>query len=682
MAIWHDPLADTYEKPISDYAAGLGEYLDAVADEAWANNPLPSAFRLYRRREAEFGPLGAMSRLLGAVYPGGRENIERGFRALGAPDAAFAPRSKLLSKADANERGKDIGLAFDRDTPEEIVDLLMRRRREKLAAELVFKRSRLDEDRSGRALLSVLTEFAVSAADPLNVASAFLPVVGPARMAAWSARLGRGGAALGRGAIEGAVGAALVEPIVAANALEEDPDYTLGMSVANIAFGTALGGGLHWLGSRLRPARRSDPGPAPAAAPRDTPPADPGEAPRLPPSGDEPDVAQRTAEAVEALPREQREAMQRAGAAQLLQDRRIDVADLAPGVEQRLREEFAADSVGAARRKPPAVLEITLDALARAAARLGDLLQRALEGGAGRETLGAITPDAAAWVNAELRKVKGPFGADVDVAGFRHVVDAEALRHAWERHGPGAPAANRRPDEVPLSAEDLKRIADVIADPDTLGAQRGRGKRSAATLLATKRFDDGTLLVVEQVMTSAREIRFVTAYKLGRGGAGGSGGTMPRSPSPGDTAPQPVRPHSPPEGQQPVSNEARPERASTGAGDNIGVSPDPAKLEAWAERQQAPESDLHADFAAAERVEAAAAEARAARTPEQDLADLEQSWGKALGDEDRAAMKGDVAAVRDPELLEAARVVKALDDEGKAIEALAVCQAGGKPDGV
>lgn len=92
--------------------------------------------------------------------------------------------------------------------------------------------------------------FAAGAIDPINVASAFIPIVGEARYAAWLARAGeswlaRAGVRAYAGAIEGAVGAALVEPIVYAGAQAEQTRYGVADSFVNVMFGGVLGGGLH-----------------------------------------------------------------------------------------------------------------------------------------------------------------------------------------------------------------------------------------------------------------------------------------------------------------------------------------------------------------------------------------------------------------------------------------------------
>ncbi len=82
--------------------------------------------------------------------------------------------------------------------------------------------------------------------DPLNIASAFIPAVGPARAAAMAAKFGKSGSRAMKGAVDGAVGAAVLEPlIIGAAAAEQDQSYNLLDSFLNVAVGSALGSGLH-----------------------------------------------------------------------------------------------------------------------------------------------------------------------------------------------------------------------------------------------------------------------------------------------------------------------------------------------------------------------------------------------------------------------------------------------------
>lgn len=90
-------------------------------------------------------------------------------------------------------------------------------------------------------------------ADPLNVASAFIPVVRETRAASMIARAGesalsRAGTRAAIGTAEGFAGAAVLEaPTYALRTAMQD-DYGLTDSLLNMAFGTVAGGGLHAVG--------------------------------------------------------------------------------------------------------------------------------------------------------------------------------------------------------------------------------------------------------------------------------------------------------------------------------------------------------------------------------------------------------------------------------------------------
>lgn len=89
--------------------------------------------------------------------------------------------------------------------------------------------------------------FAGSMLDPLNIASAFIPGVGQARLGVQAAKLyGKNGGRFLVGAMDGAIGATAVEPLIIGQAyLEQDHDYGLMDSFLNVTIGSAMGGGLH-----------------------------------------------------------------------------------------------------------------------------------------------------------------------------------------------------------------------------------------------------------------------------------------------------------------------------------------------------------------------------------------------------------------------------------------------------
>lgn len=82
--------------------------------------------------------------------------------------------------------------------------------------------------------------------DPLNVASVFIPSVGAARFASLSARYGTSRSKIATGVVDGAIGAAVIEPVVIGAAIaEQDRDYGLMDSFMNVAVGAALGGSIN-----------------------------------------------------------------------------------------------------------------------------------------------------------------------------------------------------------------------------------------------------------------------------------------------------------------------------------------------------------------------------------------------------------------------------------------------------
>lgn len=95
-----------------------------------------------------------------------------------------------------------------------------------------------------------------SAIDPINIASAFVPIVREARLEAMLAKagssvLGRAGVRAQVGATEGVVGALMIEPFTYAMSQYEQMDYTPADSFMNVVFGGLLGGGLHMAGGAV-----------------------------------------------------------------------------------------------------------------------------------------------------------------------------------------------------------------------------------------------------------------------------------------------------------------------------------------------------------------------------------------------------------------------------------------------
>lgn len=151
-----------------------------------------------------------------------------------------AKPATILTREEANKKyGIPGKLEFDDETPEPVAEQLHR-----LNIEEIIRQDK--RRRSTAGIGADLTAGLVgSLADPIGVAASFIPVVGQARYAALAGRIGTTGARATTGAIEGTVGAAILEPLVYAGAQWESADYSAADSLMNLTFGGVMGGGLH-----------------------------------------------------------------------------------------------------------------------------------------------------------------------------------------------------------------------------------------------------------------------------------------------------------------------------------------------------------------------------------------------------------------------------------------------------
>ena len=215
---------------LSAYTSTFGDVMGATAEEAWATNPTVSAWQLIKHGAAKPGPVG-----VGAEF--GEEGM-----------GPAVESERMLRPDEANESyGIDKHLTFKESVPASVAKDYYEAKRRELARKDVISRS--SEGGAGQVLSQFGVGLGVSILDPLNVASAFIPVVGPTR---YAMALEKAGSAAGRaavrtrmGAVEGAVGALAVEPLILAATSQRQADYDGMDSLLNVAFGTVLGGGLH-----------------------------------------------------------------------------------------------------------------------------------------------------------------------------------------------------------------------------------------------------------------------------------------------------------------------------------------------------------------------------------------------------------------------------------------------------
>jgi hypothetical protein len=223
-----------------DIPADAGEVFDASFGSALSTNPSSSIMRTEQLGQAQEG-----LRLTGDT-----ESI------LVPP--RNEPDTPMLDSKSARDRVTGLGLEIkipEQGIREGALEILIDRHREQAARQQVMARAG-----GGSMGTQLAAGLAASLLDPLNVASAFVPVVGEARYAAMLGRaaspLGRAGVRMGVGAVEGAVGAAIIEPLPLLAAGLDQTEYGLSDSLANIAMGGILGGGLHSVGGAVSDALR------------------------------------------------------------------------------------------------------------------------------------------------------------------------------------------------------------------------------------------------------------------------------------------------------------------------------------------------------------------------------------------------------------------------------------------
>lgn len=234
MAFYTDEPIQGASLSLLDAPTSLGESMAASFEQSWATSISPllhSAGELNEQTMGEFR------------YDPTRRDIVQ----------TRGPATPMLSKEVADQRVKESGLEVDVPADgmrEGALSLLLERRRAERERALI-----LENAPDGSMPANILAAFAAQAVDPLNIASAFIPIVGEARITAALARSTTVGARLGVragvGAVEGAVGAAIIEPAVYTLSQKMQDEYDLTDSLTNIAFGAVLGGSLRGVGGMI-----------------------------------------------------------------------------------------------------------------------------------------------------------------------------------------------------------------------------------------------------------------------------------------------------------------------------------------------------------------------------------------------------------------------------------------------
>ena len=171
-------------------------------------------------------------------------------------------RGILARPEDLEEEFGGYGLKFERPMSRKEARVLFETKKAEVIRNAIVSRS-------PAGIFPSLAKFGVGmasmATDPLEVASVFIPVVGPARRAALIGKFGAVGGRAAIGATEGLVGSALTEPAYYVLSRQLQLDYDMADALLNVGLGAALGGGF---GAVIGAAARSRPAEGVAAPAR------------------------------------------------------------------------------------------------------------------------------------------------------------------------------------------------------------------------------------------------------------------------------------------------------------------------------------------------------------------------------------------------------------------------------
>ncbi|MGY4295366.1 hypothetical protein ACVWXN_003461 [Bradyrhizobium sp. i1.4.4] len=235
------------DRPVTDFDASFGAQLGATAAEAWSDSPTSQVLGLVELNAAR----GARA---------GMPETDPLGNVLGSPqELAQGPSVPTLTRAEAQDRVKQAGLEKgltvpDQETiPAPVLDIMLTRARERAEREATIARGPQNLFAAG---VGLGTSFLVGAIDPINIGSAFIPIMGELRYgkllaSAGESAIARAGVRAGVGAAQGVVGQAMLEPLDWYSHTQEGRDFGMSDVLHNLVFGAALGGALHSAGGAV-----------------------------------------------------------------------------------------------------------------------------------------------------------------------------------------------------------------------------------------------------------------------------------------------------------------------------------------------------------------------------------------------------------------------------------------------
>lgn len=229
MVLYSKLNLDMTPPSLDDYTPSLGESAAAARDEAWATNPSASLYNMVEMYRAT-GPRATRE------YVDPVSGVAYRFEPEMNPDALSIEEQQIKIR----DAGLEGVLKPQEGYTQWALNILFARKKAELSNQFISSRSP-----ASHFPVTLGAGLAASVVDPINIASAFVPVVGESRALSL---LGKAKGATGRaltrakiGAIEGAVGGALVEPLIYTGQNAVQADYDMTDSLLNVGFGAVMG---------------------------------------------------------------------------------------------------------------------------------------------------------------------------------------------------------------------------------------------------------------------------------------------------------------------------------------------------------------------------------------------------------------------------------------------------------
>ena len=96
---------------------------------------------------------------------------------------------------------------------------------------------------------------------------------------------------------------------------------------------------------------------------------------------------------------------------------------------------------------------------------------------------------------------------DIDLTGYKHVIETSGVQHSINRHG------NHSKDRVPLSIEDYLLVPFIIRNRDRVNISTTVTKQHEAKVLVYEKQIGLEYYYVEEIRTGRKSLAFHTMYK-------------------------------------------------------------------------------------------------------------------------------------------------------------------------